>query len=127
MSALLVGLPPLIQVVTASGGVHLINYYLVARADVRRGQQLGVLKIGWVPCTLSAATNAIGLGSLFVSQLVPVRDFGFYGAMGVVLTLGVVLSFVPGACDLAAEGIGAEGNHHLDHGSFREKARFGPG
>ena len=31
MSALLVVLPPLIQVVTASGGVHLINYYLVAR------------------------------------------------------------------------------------------------
>ena len=31
MSALLVVLPPLIQVVTASGGIHLINYYLVAR------------------------------------------------------------------------------------------------
>ena len=81
MTALLVVLPPLIQVVTASGGVHLINYYLVARQTYdSESAAWGALKIGWVPCALSAATTAIGLGSLLVSQLVPVRTFGFFGA-----------------------------------------------
>ena len=41
MSALLIVLPPLIQVVTVSGGIHLINYYLDARkSHGRRGGRL---------------------------------------------------------------------------------------
>ena len=31
-----------------------------------------------------------------VSQLAPIRSFGVYGAMGTLLTLGVVLAFLPG-------------------------------
>src|SRR5664279_3049897 len=58
------------------------------------------LRLGWVPCTLAAATTAIGLGSLVVSQLSPIRSFGVYGAIGTMLTLGVVLAFLP--CTLAA-------------------------
>jgi len=120
MSAILVVLPPLIQVVTASGGVHLINYYLVARQTYDADSAAwGALKIGWVPCTLSAATNAIGLGSLFVSQLVPVRNFGFFGAMGVVLTLGVVLAFIPGALAVwKPKGLARKATINLDDGSF---------
>ena len=45
MSALLIVLPPLIQVVTVSGGIHLINYYLVAVQNVRcRRCRLGRIK-----------------------------------------------------------------------------------
>ena len=121
MSALLVVLPPLIQVVTASGGVHLINYYLVARQTYEpESAAWGALRIGWVPCTLSAATNAIGLGSLVVSQLVPVRTFGLFGALGVVLTLGVVLAFVPGALAVwKPKGLARKATLNLDDGTFR--------
>ena len=63
MSALLIVLPPLVQVVTASGGVHLINYYLVAvKSYDAESAAWGAVKIGWLPCTLSALTTAIGLG-----------------------------------------------------------------
>ena len=114
-------LPPLIQVVTASGGVHLINYYLVARQSYEPADAAwGALKIGWVPCTLSAATNAIGLGSLFVSQLVPVRTFGLFGALGVLLTLGVVLSFVPGVMAVwKPKALARNATIDLADGSFR--------
>ena len=45
---------------------------------------------------LAAVTTAIGLGSLVVSNLAPIRSFGAYGAIGTLLTLGVVLAFLPG-------------------------------
>lgn len=97
MSALLIVLPPLIQVVTVSGGIHLINYYLDARRTHSAEEAAWqALRIGWLPCTLAAATTAIGLASLVVSNLAPIRSFGAYGAIGTLLTLGVVLAFLPG-------------------------------
>ena len=96
MSALLIVLPPLIQVVTVSGGIHLINYYLDARKSHTAEEAAWcALRMGWLPCTLAAATTAIGLGSLVVSNLAPIRSFGVYGAIGTLLTLGVVLAFLP--------------------------------
>ncbi|HEV3418031.1 MAG TPA: MMPL family transporter [Pirellulales bacterium] len=120
MSALLIVLPPLIQVITASGGIHLINYYLVALKsyDPERSA-LGALKLGWVPCTLSAVTNAIGLGALYVSHISPVRDFGIYGALGVMFTLGAVLALVPGLLMIwRHKGIARSGTLNLEDGSF---------
>jgi uncharacterized protein len=114
MSALLIVLPPLIQVVTVSGGIHLINYYLDARKSHSPEEAAWcALRMGWLPCVLAAATTAIGLGSLVVSQLAPIRSFGAYGAIGVLLTLGVVLAFLPGT--LAAwkpKSLGADKSHH---------------
>jgi uncharacterized protein len=126
MSALLIVLPPLIQVVTASGGIHLINYYLVARQTYEpESAAWGALKIGWAPCTLSATTNAIGLGSLIVSQLSPVRTFGLFGALGVALTLGVVLAFVPGTLAVwKPKGIARRATINLEDGSFIGEVRF---
>jgi hypothetical protein len=126
MSALLIVLPPLIQVVTASGGIHLINYYLVARQSYEpESAAWGALKIGWVPCTLSATTNTIGLGSLIVSQLSPVRTFGLFGALGVAMTLGVVLAFVPGVLAMwKPKGVARQAKINLDDGSFVGEVRF---
>ena len=120
MSALLIVLPPLVQVVTASGGIHLINYYLVAvKSYDAESAAWGAVKIGWLPCTLSALTNAIGLGSLVVSQLSPVRMFGAYGAMGVLLTFGIVLTLVPGILSIwKPKGIARAATINLEDGTF---------
>ena len=50
----------------------------------------------------------------------PVRNFGFFGAMGVVLTLGVVLAFVPGALAIwKPKGLARKATIDLADGSFR--------
>ncbi|MCA9140470.1 MAG: MMPL family transporter, partial [Planctomycetales bacterium] len=98
MTALLIVLPPLIQLLAIAGGIHFVNYYFEfaprtsPATAVRRA-----LRIAWVPCLLSAATTAIGLGSLAVSGLVAVREFGIYAAIGVIATVAILLSFLPGA------------------------------
>jgi hypothetical protein len=126
MSALLIVLPPLVQVVTASGGIHLINYYLVAvQSYDAENAAWGAVKIGWLPCSLSGLTTAIGLGSLAVSQLSPVRMFGLFGAMGVVLTFAIVLAFVPGILSIwKPKGIARSAKINLEDGTFEGSSPF---
>jgi predicted RND superfamily exporter protein len=80
--------------------VHLVNYYVASpREGTETGRAVRALRQGWLPCTLSAGTTAIGLASLLVSRILPVRNFGWYGALGVLITLGLLLLIVPGACE----------------------------
>jgi predicted RND superfamily exporter protein len=98
MNSVLIVMPLLVLILGVCNGVHLVNYMIEAAAtgplrDVpRRGLQVGLL-----PCTLSAMTTAIGLLSLVVSDLEPVRVFGFHAAVGVIATLVLLFLVLPGA------------------------------
>jgi len=101
LSALLIVMPPLMQVLAVAGGIHLINYYLEALHDPSiTDPAMHALRVGWLPCLLSAATTAVGLGSLAISQLAPIRDFGVFAACGVVCTTALLLSAIPGTLSL---------------------------
>ncbi|WP_339733503.1 MMPL family transporter [uncultured Gimesia sp.] len=97
ITALLIVLPPLIQVLAVAGGIHLVNYYFDAIKDPNIEQPAAyAFQIGWLPCLLSAGTTAIGLASLLVSRLTPIRLFGGYAACGVLITTGLLLTLIPG-------------------------------
>ncbi len=96
MSALLIVLPPLIQVLAVAGGIHLLNYYWDAVRKGDDGPAWRAFRIGWLPCTLAAGTTALGLASLMVSDLTPIQLFGTYGAAGVLVTVGLLLAVLPG-------------------------------
>ena len=89
-------LPALVFVLTVSAAIHLINYYreaLLATSVNRAPWQ--ALRDGWTPCTLASMTTAIGLASLAVSQIIPVRMFGSYAAAGMITSLLSVLVLLP--------------------------------
>ena len=98
MNAVLTVMAPLVFVLTVSAGVHLVNYY---RDEVRlrhpEGATQRALTNGWLPCVLAAITTAIGLGSLMVSEIVPVRHFGIFAAIGILGTTAVLFLLLPGA------------------------------
>ncbi len=97
MSALLIVMPPLIQVLAVAGGIHLVNYYFDATRDPRETNPASrAFQLGWLPCVLSAGTTAIGLASLMVSELTPIRLFGMYASAGVLITTGLLLTIIPG-------------------------------
>jgi predicted RND superfamily exporter protein len=96
MNAILIVLPALIFVLTVSAGVHLINYFL---EELQQGSgddapHLAIMKAR-TPCALAAVTTAIGLASLSVSEVQPVRDFGMLGAAGLVVCVGLLFLVVP--------------------------------
>lgn len=100
MNALLIVMPPLIQVLAVSGGIHLANYFFDAlKQRGQRGAGREALARGWLPCSLSAGTTSVALASLLVSDLVPVRAFGAYAAAGVAFTAVFALGFIPGTLE----------------------------
>jgi predicted RND superfamily exporter protein len=100
MNPVLIVMPLLVLVLGVSGGIHLVNYLRESLGDGEAGAAAGVamraVRLGWLPCSLSAGTTAIGLGSLVVSELEPIRVFGFHAAIGVLATLACTLLVVPG-------------------------------
>jgi predicted RND superfamily exporter protein len=98
MNAILIVLPALVFVLTVSAGVHLVNYfYDELRGACPEAAITRALHKGWGPCTLAAVTTAIGLGSLMVSDVGPVRHFGALAACGVLGTLLLLFLVLPGA------------------------------
>lgn len=101
MNSILLTMPSLIYVLAISGSIHIINYY---RDAIREGGIEGApgraIAHGWLPCTLAAGTTAVGLGSLYISDLVPIEAFGLYSAIGSVATLIILLWFLPAALEL---------------------------
>jgi len=96
MNLLLVLVPVLLYVLTISGSVHLSNYYRDAIREFGvAGAPVRALAGGWTPCALSAATTAVGLASLCVSHIEPVKMFGVYSATGMMLGVGILFLLLP--------------------------------
>jgi predicted RND superfamily exporter protein len=97
MNPVLIVMPLLVLTLGVSGGIHLVNYLVDAHAlGPRRGVAARAIRVGWLPCTLSAGTTAVGLFSLVVSELEPIRVFGFHAALGVLSTLVLLFLVLPG-------------------------------
>lgn len=98
MSMIMVTMPTLVYVLAVSGAIHVAHYFRVSQQSVRENEVMAhALRSAWLPCVLTAVTTAIGLGSLTVSHVTPVRLFGFYSALGVLTSLPVVLFVLPAA------------------------------
>lgn len=95
MNMVLVVLPTLLMVLTLAGAIHMVNYWQHAAVENRLSAIRQSIRMAAQPCTLAVVTTAIGMLSLLTSDLRPVRDFGLFSAMGVVLSLGTVLLGVP--------------------------------
>ncbi len=101
LSAVLIVAPALVYVLTVSGSVHLANYYRDAGQEHGwQGAGWRAFRLGWQPCLLAAVSTSIGLASLGVSQIAPIREFGYYSAGCLMIALVVMLFFVPSALEL---------------------------
>lgn len=99
--AVMLSMPSLVYVLAISGAVHLINYYKDA---VKRNGLVGApesaIAHGWKPALLCSVTTALGLISLYSSNLVPIRKFGLFAALGVLVTFIVLFAYLPSALHL---------------------------
>lgn len=107
MNAVLIVLPPLVFVLTISAGIHLSNYFIDAShefPDLTASQAAKrAVRAGIVPCFLATGTTVIGLSSLMLVRIEPIRIFGFVASVGVLGTLLLLLLVLPGAMILGRE------------------------
>ncbi len=95
LNMVLIVMPNLLIVLTASGAIHIANYWKHAAARKMDGAVSTAVKMGWQPCVLASLTTAVGLTSLTTSVLRPVREFGIFSAIGCLISLAVVLFGFP--------------------------------
>jgi predicted RND superfamily exporter protein len=96
VDAILMSMPPVVYVLGISGAIHIINYYKDARREEGlTGAAEKALSHGWGPCTLAALTTAVGLGSLYTSDIIPIKKFGTFTAVAVLGTLGILFTVLP--------------------------------
>ncbi len=94
-STLMMLLPALWFILSLSGAVHLIGYYTTSPAQARTARLREALSHGWRPCVMSTVTTAIGMAALCTSDLQPVREFGLYAALGLVVLLPTLFGLTP--------------------------------
>lgn len=96
MNAILLTMPSLVYVAATSGAIHLANYY---REGVLEHGVVGAPAFGvrhaLLPLSLATGTTTVGLLSLYISELVPIKMFGLYSAVGVTATLFPLLVVMP--------------------------------
>jgi|GEM_PF-4591969 len=116
LNLLSIALPPLIGVLHLSVGIHLLHQFNEAArtpADITdtkshpkvvaesRNRRTVIPALGYSvrktlpPSFLATITTVIGMVSLMVSDLQPVRSFGMWAAIGILLSLVVAYTFVP--------------------------------
>ena len=94
--AVLLSMPALVLVLGMSGAIHIVNYYHDAIAEGGlEGAPGRAVKHALFPCTMASLTTALGLGSLCVSNVLPISKFGVYSAIGVLATLPLLFLYLP--------------------------------
>ncbi|NDC54306.1 MAG: hypothetical protein EBZ74_08445, partial [Planctomycetia bacterium] len=120
VDAILLTMPSLVYVATTSGAIHLANYYRdqLAETGVQEGAAGRAVHHALLPLSLATGTTAVGLATLAVSDLVPIRMFGIFSAAGVVVSFVILVTFMPAALELfppalklgrLADGVAADG------------------
>jgi predicted RND superfamily exporter protein len=102
VDAILLTMPSLVYVATTSGAIHLANYYRdqLAETGVQEGAAGRAVHHALLPLSLATGTTAIGLATLAVSELVPIRMFGIFSAAGVLVSFIILVTFMPAALEL---------------------------
>lgn len=102
VDAILLTMPSLVYVAATSGAIHLANYYRdqIAETGIQEGAAGRAVHHALVPLTLATGTTAIGLATLAVSELVPIRMFGIFSAVGVVCSFVILVTLIPAGLEL---------------------------
>ena len=91
MTVVALCLPVLVTVIAVADGLHILmrrDYLRHTRARPRV-----VMAQMWRPCLMTTVTSAIGFGSFFVSDLVPLKNFGLESVLGISLVYPLIIGF----------------------------------
>lgn len=93
MNFILGALSVMVMVFTLAIAIHVLHYF---ESSAEEKDPLGAaLRLAWKPCFYATLTTTIGLVSLGVSDIGPVKQFGFSAAAGSIVALITGLGLTP--------------------------------
>ena len=88
-------IPALLVVLGPAYSLHLDQAFRVAHAATPKERWHEAIKDTFRPCFMTAVTTAAGLAALAFAEIVPVRNLGLFGALGVLISFLLVFTFLP--------------------------------
>ena len=90
-------LPALIMIIGVSDVIHLIFHYYeqVEKGRPKRETLVNTVREIGLPCLMTSVTTAVGFVSLTISEIIPVRQFGYVAAIGLMMTFLAAFTIVP--------------------------------
>ena len=108
MNMVTIVMPTLVVVITISAAIHVVNYWRHAAAAGAENPIQEAIRTGWWPCLLANATTGVGLLSLTISRLGPIRDFGLFSTIGTLVSFIVAIVGIPAMLRLSNVRPGAK-------------------
>ena len=85
MTVVGLALPALILVIAIADSIHIVSRwnYLIAKGQAPRDAVFQAIEQTWLPCLGTSITTAVGFGSFYFSNLLPLANFGLvaFGAI----------------------------------------------
>lgn len=106
MNFILSALPVMVLVFTLSTAVHFVHYY--RHCQQHRDPVGEALRKAIRPCFWAMLTTVIGLMSLMVSDIAPVRQFGWAASIGAAVSMLAALLFTPALLQLWPQALQRE-------------------
>lgn len=88
-------LPPLIMALVVSDSIHILQKFLQAEETDLQIRIRDTMQRLAVPCFLTSLTTAIGFSSLGLSDIPPIRHFGFAAAGGMLAEFYLSMTLIP--------------------------------
>ncbi|MCM8794186.1 MAG: MMPL family transporter [Candidatus Omnitrophica bacterium] len=97
MNAVTVGLPSLMLCISVLDCIHIFAAYCRFRSEELTAEQSieSALRENIEPCWLTTLTTVVGFICLCVSELIPIRQFGFLGACSILAAYPISLATLP--------------------------------
>lgn len=96
VNVILGSLPVILFALGSAYPVHILSrYYTLAHGRDRRAALVDTLTEVGPPVLASGLTTVVGLLSFLVMDIAPLRTFGIFTALGILITLVLALTFVP--------------------------------
>jgi len=95
-------LPSLLLAVSMGASIHIFSifYDKYNTTKDKKESLLYAFKHSGIPIVITSLTTALGVGSFITSSIAPISDLGLYGAIGILVSLALVLILLPALLSL---------------------------
>jgi len=92
-------IPVMLIAIGVADGIHLYSHlqlFLIKNPDAdKKEATIDMIKNMWKPVAMTSVTTAVGFISLLTSQVYPIKYFGIFTALGVLMAMVFSLTLIP--------------------------------
>ena len=111
----------LIFILSISMNIHIINYFRLQKNQ--KSNLSDTIKTMFWPCLYTTLTTMVAFGSLIITEIKPIIDFGFIMMLGLVISLSCSFTILPLLILIFPKNINLDKSHYLFKINFLSLAK----